>query len=372
MYLDRYSSQSIDRADVEAVVAALESGVLTGGEALTRFEKALCAYTGAKHAIAVCNATAALHIAYRTAGIGAGDEVIVPAITFAATANAALYSFAAPVFADVVFETGLIDANAIEALITPDTKAIAPVHYAGGLCDMAAIAEIAKRHKLVVIEDAAHALGSFDPSGRSAGRFGAMGVFSFHPVKPITTGEGGAIVTDDDDLARKLRLLRSHGVTRGEAWEQDMSELGYNYRISEINCALGASQLTRLDEAIARREAIAGIYDAAFANNDRIKPLKTPPQKAHSRHLYPVLLDGGVDKAALFSALQARGIGVQVHYKPVYRHSFYQSYFPNQKPLKNAEAFYAAELSIPCHAALSDDEVWTVVEAILAILKSRS
>lgn len=365
MYLDRYSSQVIDESDIEAVCAALNSGVLTQGAAVEAFEKALCEYTLAASAIAVSSATAGLHIAYLAAGLGAGDEIIVPAITFAATANAALYCGAKPVFADISFDDGLIDPRSIESLITPRTKAIAPVHYAGSLCDMKAIGCIAARHNLIVIEDAAHALGGFDAANKSAGTFGAMGVFSFHPVKPITTGEGGAVVTGDPETARKLRLLRSHGIERGGAAEQDMTALGFNYRIGDINCALGASQLKRLDSAIKRREAIASLYDQAFARNERITPLKTP-QARHSRHLYPILLDRAVDKAKLCAKLRERNIGAQTHYKPVYRHSFYRS-LGYQTPLPNAEAFYEAELSIPCHAALSDDEVYSVIEALNAL-----
>ncbi|MDR0747489.1 MAG: UDP-4-amino-4,6-dideoxy-N-acetyl-beta-L-altrosamine transaminase [Helicobacteraceae bacterium] len=367
MYVDRYSSHAIDEEDIASVVDALKSGVLTQGAALEAFESALCRYTGAKYAVAVCNATCALHIAYLAAGLGGGD-VIIPAITFAATANAALFCGAKPVFADIIFESGLIDPRSIEALITRKTTAIVPVHYAGSLCDMQTINDIAARHNLIVIEDAAHAIGSFSAEGRSAGRFGGMGVFSFHPVKPITTGEGGAIVTDDPEMARKLRLLRSHGIERGELWEQDMTMLGFNYRIGEINCALGLSQLKKLDRSVKRRAEIAAHYDRAFANGSLITPLKIPDQRSHSRHLYPVLLDESIDKAKLFARLRERGIGTQTHYKPIYRHSFYRLALPDQKPLPNAEAFYEAELSIPCHAALSDDDADSVIQALYAPL----
>jgi UDP-4-amino-4,6-dideoxy-L-N-acetyl-beta-L-altrosamine transaminase len=367
MYLDRYSSHAINEEDIKLVSDALRSGVLTQGTALGAFENALCRYTGAKYAIAVCNATCALHIAYLAAGLGKGGEVIVPAITFAATANAALFCGAKPVFADIMFESGLIDPRSVEALITPKTKAIVPVHYAGSLCDMGAINAIAVRHNLVVIEDAAHAIGSFDAAGKSAGTFGAMGVFSFHPVKPITTGEGGAIITDNPETARKLRLLRSHGIERGDLWEQDMILLGFNYRISEINCALGLSQLKKLGETIRCRTEIAARYNRAFADSDLITPLKTPDQRSHSRHLYPVLLDRSIDKAKLFTGLREKGIGAQTHYKPVYRHSFYRSPSLDQKLSPNAEAFYEAELSIPCHAALGDDDIAHVIKALRAL-----
>ncbi|MDR1451506.1 MAG: UDP-4-amino-4,6-dideoxy-N-acetyl-beta-L-altrosamine transaminase [Helicobacteraceae bacterium] len=369
MYLDRYGSQVIDENDIEAVCAALRSGVLTQGAAVEAFERALCEYTGATYAIAVSSGTAGLHLAYLAAGLGADDEIVVPAITFAATANAALYCGAKPVFADIEFESGLIDPRSIEDLIASKTKAIAPVHYAGNLCDMKTINEIAAERKLIVIEDASHAIGSFNAQGASAGTFGAMGVFSFHPVKPITTGEGGAVITNDLNLARKLRLLRSHGIERGGLWEQDMTALGFNYRISDINCALGISQLKKLDETIDRREAIAALYDQAFAKSALIEPLKSA-QKRGSRHLYPVLIDSVVDKTKLFAALREKNIGVQKHYRPVYRHSFYRAALGDHSPLPNAERFYEAELSIPCHAALSDGEVARAIEILLALTSS--
>ncbi|MGE4294805.1 MAG: UDP-4-amino-4,6-dideoxy-N-acetyl-beta-L-altrosamine transaminase [Campylobacterales bacterium] len=366
MRLDRYSTQSIDEADIQAVVAVLRGGSLTGGEAVERFEADLCAYTQAAHCVTFSSATAALHAAYAVCGIGAQDEVIVPAITFAATANAALYCGARPVFADIRFSDGLIDARRIEALITPKTRAIVPVHYAGALCDMAALKPIAQKHNLTVIEDAAHALGSFDAAGKSAGTFGRMGIFSFHPVKPITTGEGGAIVTDDALLADRLRLFRSHGIQKGRLWDQEMVMLGHNYRLSDIACALGSSQLAKLDAHLAKRQAVADFYDRFFKNSDRIFPLRPANTARHSRHLYPVLLDSGLwcAKESIFETLRAQGIGVQVHYKPVYRHRFYRELF-GELSLPQSEDFYRAALSLPCHGELTIDEAAQAAQALL-------
>lgn len=357
MRLDRYSTQQIDNDDIAAVVAALKGESLTGGPFVEQFEADLCAYTGAKFCVTFSNATAALHAAYAVCGIAAQDEVIVPAITFAATANAALYCNATPVFADIRFSTGLIDESKIEAHITPRTKAIVPVHYAGNLCDMDTINRIAQKHNLIVIEDAAHALGSFDAAGKSAGTFGQMGIFSFHPVKPITTGEGGAVVTDDEKLAEKLRLFRSHGIERGRLWNQEMVTLGYNYRLSDIACALGISQLKKLNRLIGAREAVASQYDTAFKGHSRLFPLRRSAGIT-SRHLYPVLLDRTLwcAKESIFEGLKNEGIGVQAHYKPVYRHAFYRSRFPAQAALNESEDFYRAELSLPCHSLMSAQE----------------
>lgn len=370
MPISRYSTQQINDSDIEAVVSALRSDTLTGGEFVARFEEALAKYTGANYAVVFSNATAALHASYFACGVKPNDEVIVPAITFAATANAALYLDATPVFCDIAYNSGLIDTAKIEELITPKTKLIAPVHYAGSIANMEAIRSIAKSHSLMIVEDAAHALGSFH-SGKSAGTFGDIGVFSFHPVKPITTGEGGAAITDNEELAKKLRLFRSHGIERKTLWNQDMVMLGYNYRLSDINCALGASQLNRLDLMIEQREKIAQVYIEAFKNSP-IYTLKEDSSIRSSRHLFPILLDRGFwcKKEDIFSALQKQGIGVQVHYKPVYKHSYYQNRFPNQPTLLNSEEFYTAEISLPCHQLMSEDNARFVAEKLLEIIDS--
>jgi UDP-4-amino-4,6-dideoxy-L-N-acetyl-beta-L-altrosamine transaminase len=367
MATNHYSTQSISEEDIAAVTAALRSDTLTGGEQLAAFEAALSEYTGAREAVALSSATAGLHAALAVLDLPEGSEVIVPAISFVATANAALYCGLMPRFVDIDYATGCISPEAIEAAITPQTRAIIAVHYAGNLCNMSAINALAKGHDLVVIEDAAHALGSH-LDRQHAGTFSTMGVFSFHPVKPITTAEGGAVITDDPDLARKLRLFRSHGVERGRLWQQDMVQMGYNYRLSELHAALGCSQMRQLEPFIARRNAIAATYDDIFKGSDRLFSLRFMPGLRPGYHLYPLLLAPELwcAKEDLFSALLSEGIGVQVHYKPIYRHRYYADRL-SAPECPQAEAFYRAELSLPCHARLKTDEAVHIAKRIQAL-----
>ena len=367
MGTDRYSTQSIDESDIAAVVAALRSESLTGGSALEAFEAALCAYTGAKEAIAFSSATAGLHGALAVCDLPAQSEVIVPAISFAATANAALYCNLTPRFVDIRFSTGCINPEAIEAAITPRTRAIIAMHYAGNLCEMETINALAEKHNLIVIEDAAHALGSH-LNGRHAGTFSSMGVFSFHPVKPITTAEGGAVITDDAQLAQKLRLFRSHGIERGRLWHQEMVQLGYNYRLSELHAALGVSQMGRLEQFIQKRAAIAATYDAAFAPSDRLFSLHFRAHLRAGYHLYPLLLAPELwcAKEDLFATLLEEGIGVQVHYRPIYRHRYYADRF-GVCDCPDAESFYRAELSLPCHPGIDPPQAEAIAQRIEAL-----
>lgn len=371
MPTNRYSTQFIDESDIESVVRALKSDVLTGGKFVEQFEKDLADYCGSRYAVVFANATAALHASYAVLDLPKNSEVIVPAITFAATSNAAIYAGYKPVFADIDYSTGLISIDKIESLIGKQTRIIAPVHYAGNICDMEAISRIAKKHDLVVIEDAAHAIGSRDKSSKMAGTFGTMGIYSFHPVKPITTGEGGAVVTDDEELAHKLKAFRSHGIVRGKLWSQDMLTLGYNYRLSDINASLGVSQLKKLDRFIDRRNEIANIYDEEFAGS-LIYPLKKNPLIRSSYHLYAVLLDRSLwcAKEDIFAKLADQGIGAQVHYKPVYSHTYYKQNYPDRASLANSEDFYRAELSIPCHHHLSDQQAREIAHTIKETTKS--
>ena len=373
MPTSRYSTQSIDQSDIDAVIAALRSDTLTGGEVLEGFEADLCAYTGAKAAVALSSATAALHAALAVCDLSAGSEVIVPAISFAATANAALYCDLIPRFADISYPTGCLDVEKLEALITPQTRAILPVHFAGNLCDMTAINDLADRHDLIVIEDAAHALGTHRHN-RHAGTFGQMGIYSFHPLKPITSAEGGAVVTDDWQLAEKLRRFRSHGIERGRLWSQEMVTLGYNYRLSELHAALGRSQLKRIETFITRRRAIAQIYDEAFAGNDTLFTLRFAPHLRSSYHLYPILLAPELwcAKEALFEALTQAGIGAQVHYKPIYRHRYYQERFGSLPECPSAESFYRAELSLPCHQQMQKADAQRVATVLTELTRSET
>jgi perosamine synthetase len=369
-----YGHQSIDDDDIQAVVEALRSDWLTTGPTVAAFEHAVAEYVGAAEAIAIANGTAALHAAMYALGIGPGDEVIVPAMTFAATANAVVYQGGTPVFVDVEPDTLLIDPAAIEARITPRTKAIAPVDYAGQPCDYDALRAIADRQGLSLVSDACHAIGGAY-KGRKVGTLADLTTFSFHPVKHITTGEGGMIVTDAAELATRMRYFRNHGITtdhrqRSEkgSWFYEMVDLGYNYRLTDIQSALGRSQLRKLPGWVERRQAIAARYDLAFADMLAVTPLSVSPAVSHAYHLYVVRLDSGViglDRAELFAALRDKGIGVNVHYIPVHLHPFYRQRFgtgPGLCPV--AEAAYEQIVSLPIFPAMTDQDVEDVITAV--------
>ncbi len=395
MYIP-YGRQSIDDADIEAVVKVLKSDYLTTGPAVAAFEKKVADYVGAKYAVAVSNGTAALHVACLAAGIGAGDEVVTTPITFAASANCVLYCGGTPVFADIDPDTYNISPVELERKITSRTKAIIPVHYTGQPCDMDAILEIAHKHDLLVIEDGAHALGA-SYKGKKIGSIADMTCFSFHPVKPVTTGEGGMIVTDNEELYRKLVLYRSHGITRDNdmmqqyedqlrqssdpalqeaadmlrgdvmdpgGWYYQQLELGYNYRITDIACALGASQMDKLDCFLERRRQIAGKYDEAFAD---IPQIKTPWQQEGCQsgwHLY-MIQTMERSRREVFDGLRQAGIGVNVHYIPVYRHPYYQRNGYAGVHCLNAEAFYERAVSLPIFPGLTGSQQDYVIEHVI-------
>lgn len=395
MYIP-YGRQSIDDADIEAVVKVLKSDYLTTGPAVAAFEKKVADYVGAKYAVAVSNGTAALHVACLAAGIGEGDEVITTPITFAASANCVLYCGGTPVFADIDPDTYNISPEELESKIMPQTKAIIPVHYTGQPCDMDAILEIARKHDLLVIEDGAHALGA-SYKGKKIGSIADMTCFSFHPVKPVTTGEGGMIVTDNEELYRKLVLYRSHGITRDKdmmqqyeeqlhqssdpalqeaadmlrgdvidpgGWYYQQLELGYNYRITDISCALGASQMDKLDRFLERRRQIAKKYDEAFAD---IPQIKTPWQQEGCQsgwHLY-MIQTMERSRREVFDGLRQAGIGVNVHYIPVYRHPYYQRNGYAGVHCLNAEAFYERAISLPIFPGLTGQQQDYVIEHVI-------
>lgn len=395
MYIP-YGRQSIDDADIEAVVKVLKSDYLTTGPAVEAFEKKVADYVGAKYAVAVSNGTAALHVACLAAGIGEGDEVITTPITFAASANCVLYCGGTPVFADIDPDTYNISPEELEKKITSRTKAIIPVHYTGQPCDMDAILEIAHKHDLLVIEDGAHALGA-SYKGKKIGSIADMTCFSFHPVKPVTTGEGGMIVTDNEELYRKLVLYRSHGITRDKdmmqqyeeqlqqssdpalqeaadmlrgdvidpgGWYYQQLELGYNYRITDISCALGASQMDKLDRFLERRRQIAKKYDEAFAD---IPQIKTPWQQEGCQsgwHLY-MIQTMERSRREVFDGLRQAGIGVNVHYIPVYRHPYYQRNGYAGVHCLNAEAFYERAISLPIFPGLTGQQQDYVIEHVI-------
>jgi UDP-4-amino-4,6-dideoxy-N-acetyl-beta-L-altrosamine transaminase len=369
-----YGRQTIDEDDIQAVVEVLRSDYLTTGPKIAEFEKAVADYVGAKYAVAIANDTAALHAACFAAGIGEGDEVITTPITFAASSNCVLYCGGTPVFADIDPKTYNIDPEDIRRKITDRTKAIIAVHLAGQPCDMDAIHAIAKEHNLVVIEDAAHALGA-EYKGKKIGALSDMTTFSFHPVKPITTGEGGMIVTDNEELYHKLVLFRSHGITRNEedmtrmdgAWFYQQIELGYNYRITDIQCALGCSQMKKLDRFLARRRAIAKRYDEAFADCDNIVTPYQLPDTNSGWHLY-IIQVLNCDRKAVFEKLRENGIGVNVHYIPVYQHPYYRQHGYQDVCCPVAEEVYSHIISIPIYPGLTDAQQDEVIQKIKALL----
>jgi len=322
----------------------------------------------------VSSGTAALHAAMFALGIGPGDEVIVPPMTFAATANCVVYQGGTPVFVDIESDTLLIDPAQIEAKITPKTKAIIAVDYAGQPCDYDFLKAIANRHKLVLIADACHALGA-KYKGRKVGTLADLNVFSFHPVKHITTGEGGMITTENLEYAERMRIFRNHGITTDHrqreqqgSWFYEMVDLGYNYRITDFQCALGINQLKKLPLWIARRQAIAKQYDEAITKIDGIKPLKKKNDVSHAYHLYVVRIDQKVlnrNRGDIFSRLRNAGIGVNVHYIPIYLHPFYQKRFNMKTRLcTKAEAAYEQIISLPMFARLSNDDLDYIIETL--------
>lgn len=364
-----YGRQTIDEDDVRAVSEVLASDWLTQGPKVVEFEGALAAYCGAKHAVAFANGTAALQAAYFAAGLTDGDELVTTPLTFAATSNAALWFGAKPVFADVDPETGNLDPKAAAAAVTKRTKVLAPVDYSGRPADLDAFRALAKERDLIVVSDACHSLGA-RYKGRRIGALADMSVFSFHPVKSITTGEGGAVLTDSEAFASRLNVFRMHGVTqRHPDWRYDIGELGQNFRLTDMQCALGLSQLKKLDGFIERRRAIALAYDKELRG---LPGLILPPyDKDSSWHLYPVRLKLDrltVDRAQVFNDLRSAGIGVQVHYIPVYDHPLYRK-LGYKADCPNADRFYAGELSLPIFPRLADSERGAVVAALRTILQ---
>jgi perosamine synthetase len=364
-----YGHQWVDEDDLRAVSSVLQSDWLTTGPAVDVFEKELAAYVGAKHAVAVSSGTAALHVALYAAGIGPGDEVIVPPMTFAATANAAVYLGGTPVFADVLPETLLLDPAEVAKKITSRTKAIIAVDYAGQPCDYDALRSLAQTRGVTLLSDGCHALGA-TWRGAPVGSIADLTCFSFHPVKHITTGEGGMITTNNPDFALRMRTFRNHGITsdhrqRSEhgSWFYEMVDLGFNYRISDFQCALGSSQLRKLPAWLDRRREIAARYDAAFSGSSSICPLSVNPAAGHAYHLYVVRVAG--DRQESFRKLRERGIGANVHYIPVHLHPFYRRRFgtgPGLCPV--AEAAYEQILSLPMFPRMTDADVERVISEL--------
>lgn len=364
-----YGRQRLNEADIEALVEVLRGSFLTGGPEIPAFEAELAAQCGGLETVVMSSGTAALHAACALLELKPGDEVIVPALTFAATANAVLYCGGRPVFADVSPDTLLMDPASVAALINRNTRAIIAVDYAGQPCDYQALSALAKKHGLVLIADACHSLGA-SYQGRPVGSLADMTCLSFHPVKPITTGEGGALLTANQAWAERARRFRNHGLdsdfarrTQEGRWNYEMLELGYNYRMTDIQAALGRSQLRKLPDFIRERQSHAAWYDERFASLPTVLPLKVESDRTSGRHLYVVRTQNR-DRA--FARLREAGIGVNVHYRPVYLHPFYQNlgYQPGLCP--EAEAAFAELLTLPLFVGLTRDEQEQVVQALMS------
>jgi UDP-4-amino-4,6-dideoxy-N-acetyl-beta-L-altrosamine transaminase len=418
-----YGKQSISEDDIEAVVRSLRSDFLTCGPEVEAFEKEFAAFVGAKHAVAVCNATAALHLAMQVLGIEKGDRVVTSPNTFVASANAAAYVGATPDFSDIDPKSYNLDPVVLEKNWKPDTKAVVAVDYAGQPCNMPEIARIARSRGAYVIEDACHGTGgSFQADGRKwklgGHPWADITTFSFHPVKTVTTGEGGILLTENDEWAATARLLRTHGITRNPSeftglsdspssscsaispsqsdivvqssairdqsslaergpWYYEMQELGYNFRITDLQCALGRSQLKRLPDFITRRQEIASCYNQAFSNLDWLKTpalapwLLSPAENLISWHLYTVQIDFPrlvKTRIEVMQELREKGVGTQVLYIPVYLQPWYRrtyGYAPGKCP--KAEEFYSRALSLPLFPAMNDADVQKVIHAVLAL-----
>lgn len=361
-----YGKQNISEDDIKAVVEVLKSPYLTCGPKVKEFEKAICDYTGAKYCVALNSATSTLHVAMMALGIGKGDEVITTPITFLASANCARYCGADVKFADIESDTANIDPDEIEKHITDKTKAIIPVHFAGQSCDMEKIYKIAQKHNLKIVEDAAHAIGS-EYKGKKVGccEYSDMVVFSFHPVKTITTAEGGAVVTNNKELYEKLCAYRSHGMHKdGEmanTWEYEMRELGYNYRMTDVQAALGISQLKRLDEFKKRRREIVDFYN----KNLNIEHLIEKDFSNACFHLYPILID---DRKDFYFKARQKGLFLQVHYIPVHTQPYYKNLGYKMGDYPKAEEYYRKCISLPLYPDLKDEDLIEITKRIKELL----
>jgi UDP-4-amino-4,6-dideoxy-N-acetyl-beta-L-altrosamine transaminase len=367
-----YGRQTIEEDDVVAVAEALRGEFLTTGPMVERFERSLAERCGARHAVAVSSGTAALQAAYFAAGLGPGTELVTTPLTFAATASAALLLGARPVFADIDSQTLTLDPIEVRRKLSPRTRVIAPVDYAGEPADIDALRALARERDILVVEDASHALGA-RLDGRPVGSLADLTVFSFHPVKHITTGEGGAVLTDSDILARRARDFRNHGIVRDRErlridegdWFYDILEIGQNFRLTDVQCALGVAQLKKLDQFLARRRAIARAYFEAFRDSRR---LMLPPARnldSHAWHIFPIRLVGpNPERRRVFEGLRSSGIGVQVHYVPVTAFAAYRAlgYRPEETP--RAYDAYQRLISLPLFPGMTDGDIETVISAL--------
>ncbi|GAA7547919.1 UDP-4-amino-4,6-dideoxy-N-acetyl-beta-L-altrosamine transaminase [Helicobacter pylori] len=361
-----YSEPCLDEEDKKAVLEVLNSKQITQGKRSLLFEEALCEFLGVKHALAFNSATSALLTLYRNFSDFSADcnEIITTPISFVATANMLLESGYKPVFAEIKND-GNIDELALEKLITKKTKAIVSVDYAGKSVEIESIQELCKKHSLSFLSDSSHALGS-EYQNKKVGGFALASVFSFHAIKPITTAEGGAVVTNDSELYEKMKLFRSHGMLKKDFFEGEVKSIGHNFRLNEIQSALGLSQLKKAPLLMQKREEIALTYDRIFKDNPYFTPLHPLLKDKSSNHLYPILMRQKffTCKKLILENLHKRGILAQVHYKPIYQYQLYQQLF-NTAPLKSAEDFYRAEISLPCHANLDLESAQTIAHGVL-------
>lgn len=374
-----YGHQTIDDDDIQAVLSVLKSEWLTQGPKVEEFEKALADYCGTNYAVVVSNGTAALQAAYHAVGLKPGDEIISSPNTFPATTNAALWFGAKPIFCDIDSRTGNIDANLIEQNITSQTRAIVPVDFTGRPVDLDKIRAVALRHKLVIIEDACQALGA-SYYGQKVGCISDLTTFSFHPVKTITTGEGGAVLTNNRQYYEKMKSFVTHGVKKNNFinvspgdWYFEMQDLGQNYRLTDLQCALGISQLKKVDDFVSKRRKIVEKYNQAFAACKNVQtPLLDDSDTKSAWHLYVVQLQNELStkKPEIFERLRKKGIGVQVHHIPVYTHPYYQGLNYKKGLCPKAEDFYNSAISLPLFPDLSGNDQNLIIEKFLEIIKS--
>ena len=374
-----YGHQYIDEADIEAVCDVLRSDFLTCGPMITELERRLCELTGAKYAVACSNGTAALHIACLAAGVEEGDEVITTPITFAASANCALYCGATPVFADINDKTYNLDPAAVEEKITDKTKAVVAVDFTGQAVELNRFQEICKKNNLVLIEDAAHSIGTAY-NGKMVGSIADMTTFSFHPVKTVTGGEGGAVLTNNEEYYKQLLLYRAHGITRDESmmvneshgpWYYEQVSLSTNYRMTDIQAALIVSQLDKLDDFSKRRKEIVARYDEAFSDMPEIVVQEEIPESDTTRHLYILRINPNklkIGRKEFFEAMAAENIGCNVHYIPVYWHPFYQKLGYTKGGCPKAEKLYEEMMSLPLFYSMTDQDVADVIVAVKKIV----
>lgn len=372
-----YGRHSINEDDIAEVDKVLRSDWLTQGEKVGQFEKELADYCGAKYAVAVANGTAAIHTAFFAAGLARGAEFITSPMTFVATSNVGLWQGAKPVFVDIDESTGNIDVDKIEEKITKNTKAIVPIDYTGRPVELAKIKAIARKHNLIVIEDACQALGA-QYADKKIGSVSDLTVFSFHPVKSITTGEGGAILTDNEDYYKKMKIFITHGIVKNNfvneppgSWYFEMQELGQNYRLTDIQCALGISQIKRLDQFIEKRRMIAARYDIAFKDWPKIQiPANDDETHKSSWHLYVIRLKNELAKKRneIFNKMREAGVGVQVHHIPVYLHPYYQKLGYKKGICPKTEIWYESALSLPIYPDLKEAEQDYVISKLKLIV----